>query len=429
MIGSAIACPRVCSLFLLLASCAASDGPIIGVLTVPNDRECETALEDGPEGGSSCFASLYVKYIEAAGGRVAPILYDASDDDIAQIFNSVNGLFFTGGVVNIRHAQESAATSQYLHAASLLFNMTVATNDAGVHMPLWGTCMGFQTLSILAAGDASVLETYAFEAEDLSLPLELTSAARESRLLGKDSVPPKVLRWLTMENLTSNLHHDGVAPESFAANQHLAAFFSVLSTNRDRRGRPFASTIEGRRHPVFAVQWHPERSIFEWDSDEGGINHSAHAVEAMQFFANFLISEARKNQHRFRSAAEERAALIYNYLPQGRTSYQAYVFPSSQQVLSLPARARSPATVVAVRPMRSLPYLPGCPRAFPRRLQHTSSGGKHSAGDIHLCGFQQRSGRPVAPVPRQQRQCVSCGGDSLSLHSIQCVRLLLLRPR
>ena len=43
----------------------------------------------------------------------------------------------------------------------------------------------------------------------------------------------------------------------------------------------------------------------------------------MQYFANFLVSEARKNWHHFESREEEESALIYNFVPQGRSSYQA----------------------------------------------------------------------------------------------------------
>ena len=43
----------------------------------------------------------------------------------------------------------------------------------------------------------------------------------------------------------------------------------------------------------------------------------------MQYFANFLVAEARKNSHHFESKAEEESALIYNFVPQGRSSYQA----------------------------------------------------------------------------------------------------------
>jgi hypothetical protein len=43
--------------------------------------------------------------------------------------------------------------------------------------------MGFETLAVLVAADPNVL-AYGFDSENLSLPLDYTSLARSSRLLG-----------------------------------------------------------------------------------------------------------------------------------------------------------------------------------------------------------------------------------------------------
>lgn len=50
--------------------------------------------------------------------------------------------------MDIAH-QSTAEAKQYLHAASVLFNLTLTSSE---WVPLWGTCMGLQTLSVLAAG-------------------------------------------------------------------------------------------------------------------------------------------------------------------------------------------------------------------------------------------------------------------------------------
>jgi len=188
--------------------------------------------------------------------------------------------------------------------------------------------MGIQTLSVLVADDPSVLEVDAFDSEALALPLELPalSVVRESRLLR--SLPPEVLGWLLAENITVNLHHDGVSPATYRSNRKLYDFFRVVSTNVDRRGRPFVSTVEGRAAPVYAVQWHPERNQFQFRSEDG-ISHGPHAIRAMQAMANFFVDEARLNGRHFATAHEERERLIYNYAPSGAVgdSYQAYVFP------------------------------------------------------------------------------------------------------
>ena len=267
---------------LSLVPCWGTDAPIIGILSVPAGAGCETA------NGGSCFASLYTKYVEAAGGRVVPLLYDWSPEQLERSWRQVNGVLFTGGGVDLGGGSPSAR--QYLRAAGLLFNLTKSVDD----VPLWGTCMGLQTLAVLAA--PGVLETNAYDSEDLSLPLEFTEAAQSSRLFG--AMPEKLKHWLSSENLTSNLHHDGVPPRAFQG--QLSKTYRMLASNRDRRGRAFASVIEGTRWPIYGVQFHPERPIFSWIQGEG-INHSAHAIEAMQYFANFFVSEARGNAHHFES--------------------------------------------------------------------------------------------------------------------------------
>ena len=83
-----------------------------------------------------------------SGGRVVPLLYDWSDSELAEAFDAVNGILFTGGGVDIAR-QSNAEAKQYLHAASVLFNLTLTSSD---WVPLWGTCLGLQTLSVLGAG-------------------------------------------------------------------------------------------------------------------------------------------------------------------------------------------------------------------------------------------------------------------------------------
>ncbi len=45
----------------------------------------------------SCFAALYVKWLEASGLLVVPIAYNIADSDLDYLMASLNGIFFTGG--------------------------------------------------------------------------------------------------------------------------------------------------------------------------------------------------------------------------------------------------------------------------------------------------------------------------------------------
>ena len=65
----------------------ANDRPLIGVLT----QACHKCP------GRSYVAAAYVKWVEAAGGRVVPIRFYVSDSELERLFNTVNGIIFPGG--------------------------------------------------------------------------------------------------------------------------------------------------------------------------------------------------------------------------------------------------------------------------------------------------------------------------------------------
>lgn len=196
-------------------------------------------------------AASYVKEIESSGARVVPVNYYASNEELDFLFESLNGFFFVGG----------GAT--FPPSAQYIFDKTVAANDAGDYMPLWGTCMGFQWLLISASRDVDILDPKSgqFDAYNYSIPLDFTENAATSKFL-KDA-PDGVYEILATENVTMNNHHYGIYTEHFLETESLTSFFNMLSTNEDREGVEFVSTIEAYKYPIYGTQWHPEKNTFE----------------------------------------------------------------------------------------------------------------------------------------------------------------------
>jgi len=283
--------------------------PIIGILTEPAfSGECITFMDHSSyysEG--SCFWSIYVDWIQQGGARVAYIPYDASKEKLDHLFKSLNGILFTGGELNLNFSL------QYVQTAKYLYDLVLDANQRGDYFPLWGTCQGFQLLSVITAGNLSVLSINAYDTNNITLPLILAEGAQNSRMFGNQTIPSKILNILTSGNSTTNLHHNGVPPEMFVNNQNLSSFYQVLSTNVAPNGKSFVSTIEGKDVPVYAVQWHPERPQFDWSNIAA--NRSAEVVSAMQYAADFFVQEARKNHHSFPSQQAEDNALIYSISP------------------------------------------------------------------------------------------------------------------
>ncbi|XP_071350909.1 gamma-glutamyl hydrolase [Trachinotus anak] len=279
--------------------------PVIGILAqenLPGDQFAQ---------GSSYIAASYVKYLEGAGARVVPIRINLTEEEYAEIFSSINGLLLPGGDVDLQ-------TSQYSRAAKIFYNLALKANNAGDYFPLWGTCQGFQQLSVLTANKNLLTLT---DTKAVALPLTFTPAAQSSRLF--QSFPKDLLQSLAEENITSNFHSWSLSIQNYSRNAKLKRFYRVLSTNNDGK-KEFISTMEAYRYPFYAVQWHPEKSPFEW-IDKPGMIHSTSAVRASFYTASFFVSEAMKNHHHFSSPAEEENVLIYNFCPVYGGSHAVFV--------------------------------------------------------------------------------------------------------
>lgn len=48
-------------------------------------------------------------------------------------------------------------------------------------------------------------------------------------------------------------------------------FFTLLATAKNDAGDEFVAVLEAKEFPIYAVQFHPEKNIFEWkvDADHG----------------------------------------------------------------------------------------------------------------------------------------------------------------
>jgi len=187
-------------------------------------------------------------------------------------------------------------------AAAAVLAAARRKNAAGVFFPVHGTCQGFQVLALLGAANASVLSYGALDAEDLALPLDVSwDGHHASRLLAADGAPADVVATLMGENATLNLHRDGVLVSSWQASAALGEAYILVSSNFDRAGRAFVSTLESWALPVTGTQWHPERALFEWR--DNGADHSGAAVAANYYVATFFVADARRNTQNFTDAA------------------------------------------------------------------------------------------------------------------------------
>lgn len=271
--------------------------PIIGILAQSTKGTSVESL------GKTYIDAAYVKYVESSGGRVVPIKNNLSHDELSNLFNSINGVLFPGGDVDV-------VDSGYAKTGEIIVKLAKKAFDKGDYFPLWGTCLGFQFLATAVSGTSSILSSS--DAENLVLPLDFSRGYKESRMFS--SMSSKLAKYLSTASTTVNLHRNCVTTASFDGNMKLTQFFRVLSTNYDRNQKHFVSTMEGIKYPFYATQWHPEKNSFEW-TKALKIPHEAMSIEVTQYFSNFFINETRSNNHKFKSIEEQEKNMMYNYCP------------------------------------------------------------------------------------------------------------------
>lgn len=315
------------ALLSALPLASATTRPIIGILTMPSPYKTHPG---------SFFPASYVKFLESGGSRVVPIPYDLSPAALSALLANINGALFTGGAASFWTGREP---SQYALTAQAIYNTTVNAAAAGESWPLWGTCLGHELISVIAAGldYATSPLTSGFNSDNLTAPVAFTPAAAGSRLWG---APYAAMSKATYAKGDSyNSHTQGVTPADFAGAPLLADAFDVLGTSVDRNGKEFVATMEGKTLPIFTTQWHAEKVAFEWNApDVNDIPHSFEAVLANAWPAQFFANEARANDRAFATAADEDAALIYNFEPDfapadgvSQIFEQLYFFPASRR--------------------------------------------------------------------------------------------------
>jgi len=277
---------------------------VIGILSQPINV---------PQDKQSHIVASYARWLEASGSRVVPIFYNSTLGELDQVFSQINGLLYAGGADIIDH-------TWYYNASLYLFRRAIKANEAGDYFPVWGTCLGFELMSMItAAGDFSILSR--FDAENISLPLKFSNQAPSSRLFG--NCPSNIYSTLQGRSMTANAHHYGLAPETFSKTPLLPQFYRLLATSFDRKNNEFVAAVEAIKYPFYATQFHPEGSLFYWGPST---DHGPEAIEAMQYLSRFFVNECRKNTHGFPSPDVLNRALIDQYCPRFEGEESVYLF-------------------------------------------------------------------------------------------------------
>lgn len=269
--------------------------PIIGILA---QQDQWNRIDDQ----TSLIGASYVKLIEAGGARVVPIFINRTQAYYESLLSRLNGVLLPGG-----SAKLDADIEGYGVAATHIYSIAKRFNDRGDYFPLYGICLGFESLAYQSANYTRKVLRGCF-AFNVAYALNFTETGRLYAAM------PAVLREAAeTERLTFNIHIKCLTQETLNASG-VANNWRVLTTNRDALGIEHISSFEHKTYPFYGTQFHPEKNPFEW-SRFWRVPHSGNAIALSHYYARFFVNEARKSQHRFESEVEADRHLIYNFSP------------------------------------------------------------------------------------------------------------------
>ena len=82
--------------------------------------------------------AAYVKFMEAAGARVVPLIHGQDEESLLKV-RKLNGVLYPGG------------GGDYIEFGRKIFNEMISINDNGGFYPAYGICLGFENMAIWAS--------------------------------------------------------------------------------------------------------------------------------------------------------------------------------------------------------------------------------------------------------------------------------------
>ncbi|KAL4504274.1 hypothetical protein ABPG72_021112 [Tetrahymena utriculariae] len=275
-----------------------SDKVVIGILTLPS------SYSDYPYQKYSQIVRSYVQNIQDSGKALTvPIHWDSTEEELDDILSKVNGVFFTGG--GVQFMEENSVEQYYLKTVTYIIKKSKSFNDDDNYFPIWGTCLGFQVINYVTAGnDLSIMirnlgDTASHNLYDIDL---------ESKLF-KD-MPKDLINWLQEGSPAFFSHEDGIIKSQAEENESLSQNVIFTSLSKTDDGEEFIASIEFQDYPIYAVQFHPEKNLFDPKVDA---KRDELSFNVCRYFVEFFIKECQKNKNSFENKQEIQKLRVDNF--------------------------------------------------------------------------------------------------------------------
>lgn len=269
----------------LLPAAGATFSPVVGVLAMPEFKPHPSQAK------RSYIAASYVKWLEASGAHVVPLVYDAPHSDTVMLLEKVNGIIFPGGLWDPGSEYEA-------------FSRRVFDTGVKERIPMWGECLGLLQFLLFTSGlQAPGPVTSGWDAlgpPPMLVNLNMTEAGKNwAPLAGMEQ---KLQQGIQTKPWVWHSHGFSVDLSAYEQNSRLTGFWDLLAVAKDRKGAAFVDIVQAKTLPIFGLMWHPEKNAYEFMPERIGIYNSTHdmpmrstdATAAMGSLSRFFVDRCRK---------------------------------------------------------------------------------------------------------------------------------------
>ena len=250
--------------------------PVIGIYGDPYP-ETEFNLTNG-----TSYPISYVLWLQGFGAEVMAVHQWYTYEELREILDNLDGVLFLGG------GRDFNLSANWERKAIYILNYALDYS-----LPVWGTCQGFQLVSVLLSHNLSLLRNYEYDDSNRLHNMNFTKEAGDSRVLSLFN--SENLDILHNQNSTIYNHHDGVFPSDFYSNVNITKIMRIISNSKDAKNKPFVNLIEGvNEHiKIYASQFHPEKTPYK--RNNYSLPHTEFTLKTGDLFGMFFVEEARKH--------------------------------------------------------------------------------------------------------------------------------------
>jgi gamma-glutamyl hydrolase len=225
---------------------------------------------------------------------------------------SVNGFYFTGMFTD--YQMDNGTLTGYGVRGQYIINHVYEQNKAGVWLPLFTVCKGFNMLMFFLSGVPHWRDLIRddIRSSDQPAPIYFNSNKNfKSTTFYKTAASTNSSGLLTINANLYNRHNYGILPNNYSSNENLTNLFGAyIATTIDEAGVEFVSVVESLNYPIYGAATHPEKVIYEWRTNIKA-PHTDDSLQANLWFSKLAVNDARRNSRAFASKSEESSYLSY----------------------------------------------------------------------------------------------------------------------